>query len=87
VAKNLTISDLVNLAKSVQAPGPILLAVYGLYGGRYAKLFDAPYRDIASVICLVSMGIGVTLVVVRSIKMIWSNSSERQTSSNARARR
>lgn len=68
MAKNVTIPDLINLAKSAKAPGPILLAIYGVYGGQYAKLFEPPYNDMANWICLASMGIGILLIVIRSIK-------------------
>jgi hypothetical protein len=64
--------DLFELAKQAKAPGPLLLAVLGVYGGQYAKLFDKPFSDVASIICLIAMAVGVLLLAISATRATFS---------------
>jgi hypothetical protein len=56
------------------AIGGLILASIGIYGGQYAKQFKSPYDDIASVLCLIAVGVGLsvacTLIVIKSYREI-----------------
>jgi hypothetical protein len=67
------LNNLVALATSAKLPGPLLLAVWGVYSGQYAKLFKPPFDDYASEICLVAMIVGAGLVIIASLKSIFSS--------------
>jgi hypothetical protein len=63
--------DLVALAKDAKAPRPLLLAIWGLYGGKYAKLFDPPFNDIASGICIFAMAAGIVLLLTIAVRSVF----------------
>jgi len=67
-AKKLNGDTLLELAKQARAPRPLMLALFGVYGGQFAKLFDAPFNVVASVICLLSMALGVGLLTYLAIR-------------------
>lgn len=61
--------DVLELAKRAKgSPLPLLLIASGLYGGQYARLFDKPFSDVASILCVVGAGTGFLLLVILSIR-------------------
>jgi hypothetical protein len=44
------------LQSSQGSPG--LLAVWGLYGGQYAKLFEPSFNEVASWVCIAALVVG-----------------------------
>jgi len=62
------LGHLVALAKEFRAPGPVLPAIWGVYGGQYAKLFEPPFNAVASWICIAAMVIGLGFIVIRSFR-------------------
>jgi hypothetical protein len=51
------------------AAGGLLIAFYGVWGGQYAAKFKPPFDDVASVICVAAMVIGIGAATWHSFRV------------------